>query len=309
MQSSQSDILQETDYSIDRNNMLGKGNYGTVYCGFFNNGSDKTKVAVKAFTDYYYEKDNIQQERKVLNKINSELTTQVNPVISECLVKYYGCRTAEFNSFHFVFEQANFGSLGDWIHPQKNKRLPFTWNKAYPLTLHIIKALDFLHEKVKYVHCDVKPDNVLLKYINGNLQAKLCDFGLAQPMNYAFDEGGSPSFQAPEILLYGREQTPASDMYSFGCLLFEMAARKEMYVDTGIAEIYQLQRHLKRKGRDNFPQEAIHQTPKICRLFSWTTKQNPDKRPSNKQVIEELSSGINEISPELSQHLIKVYTF
>merc|ERR1712087_776836 len=81
------------------------------------------------------------------------------------------------------------------------------------------------------VHCDLKSSNVLL---NGPHQVKLCDFGLSRILGketleeqacIAIGCVGTHHWMAPEVLR-GEEYSKASDVYSFGMVVWEMVSRK-----------------------------------------------------------------------------------
>lgn len=77
-------------------------------------------------------------------------------------------------------------------------------------------ALAAIHAK-GFVHCDVKPGNVL---ITEDGTAKVIDFGMARAVTDTSPaSGGTPGFQAPEVTA-GGPATPASDVYSLGATVF-----------------------------------------------------------------------------------------
>eukprot|EP00347_Sterkiella_histriomuscorum_P013004 403366381 len=86
-------------------------------------------------------------------------------------------------------------------------------------TTQILQALAYLF-KFNIVHCDLKPENVLLKKPNKS-NIKLIDFGSScfeQERYYTYIQ--SRFYRAPEIML-GIAYTPAIDMWSLGCIVFE----------------------------------------------------------------------------------------
>jgi serine/threonine protein kinase len=93
------------------------------------------------------------------------------------------------------------------------------------LAVQLAEALEYLHRH-EIVHCDIKPANVM---VNALGQAKLLDFGLAkiaQPRpgeGRAGDIAGTPGAMSPEQAL-GQPLDFRSDVFSFGSLLYEMAA-------------------------------------------------------------------------------------
>jgi eukaryotic-like serine/threonine-protein kinase len=89
----------------------------------------------------------------------------------------------------------------------------------------IAAALDALHA-AGVVHCDVKPENVLVlrDRLWGLPRVKVIDFGVARRVDEPPAEdasvAGTPAYMAPEQ--WRGRPVPASDVYALGCLLFEL---------------------------------------------------------------------------------------
>lgn len=86
----------------------------------------------------------------------------------------------------------------------------------------IASAIEYAH-RLGIVHRDLKPENVLIDQ-HGNL--KLTDFGIAlfsgsRRMTQVGVPIGTPHYMSPEQIVSG-ETTAASDLYSLGCVLFEL---------------------------------------------------------------------------------------
>lgn len=79
----------------------------------------------------------------------------------------------------------------------------------------VLDALDYLHRYRHVVHCDIKPQNIILDTRNHN--ATLVDFGLAvvRPTSNSKAPGGTKYFLPPEFV-DGRPPIPQSDIYSLG---------------------------------------------------------------------------------------------
>jgi len=99
------------------------------------------------------------------------------------------------------------------------------------LASQIGRGLDALHER-SIVHRDVKPSNVLLA-TDGT--AALTDFGLALAADSTrvTDTGvllGTPHYLAPELIA-GGDATKQTDIYAFGCVLYELIAGRPPFAD------------------------------------------------------------------------------
>ena len=91
------------------------------------------------------------------------------------------------------------------------------------LGAQIAAALAALHA-AGVIHCDVKPENLLVLRGGGGPRIKVIDFGVArfvdEPPPDEASIAGTPAYMAPEQWR-GRPQL-ASDVYSLGCVLFEL---------------------------------------------------------------------------------------
>ena len=85
----------------------------------------------------------------------------------------------------------------------------------------VVLGLQYLREKHKIIHRDVKPSNIL---VNSRGEIKLCDFGVSGQLidSMANSFVGTRSYMAPERL-QGSKYTVLSDIWSLGLSLIEMA--------------------------------------------------------------------------------------
>ncbi|MEM7063096.1 MAG: serine/threonine-protein kinase [Cyanobacteria bacterium P01_B01_bin.77] len=85
------------------------------------------------------------------------------------------------------------------------------------------------------VHCDIKPENILLGYRDGRWRAKISDFGIAkliqeQPHRKGSGQTGSPAYMAPERFYC--QYSPAADVYAVGIMLFELLVGQRPFSGT-----------------------------------------------------------------------------
>ena len=130
----------------------------------------------------------------------------------------------------------------------REKQLPI--GDAIAIIRQVADALDFAHAK-GVVHRDIKPENILL---SGD-KAFVADFGIARAVSVAGGEQltrtgiaiGTPAYMSPEQALESKDVNAQSDIYSLGCVMFELLAGQLPF--TGPTAMALLARH----SLDNVP--------------------------------------------------------
>lgn len=200
-------------------NKIGQGGFGSVYLGVLPDG---IQLAVKKLEGVGQGKKEFRAEVTIIGKIR-----HVH------LVKLRGF-CAEGPHRLLVYEYMGKGSLDKWIFMNKNNKKDesLDWNTRFSIALGTAKGLAYLHEECeeKIVHCDIKPENVLL---DDNFVAKVSDFGLSKLMNRE-ESGvhttlrGTRGYLAPEwITNYAISEK--SDVYSYGMVLLEIIGGKRNF--------------------------------------------------------------------------------
>jgi len=122
---------------------------------------------------------------------------------------------------------------------------PLKAEQAVPLLLQICDAMTFAH-KNDVLHRDLKPDNVIVVQSEEKLSTatvKVVDFGLAklqgdndmQRLTRTGEVFGDPSYMSPEQC-QGKQLDARSDIYSFGCLMYEVfSGQKPFPADNPVA--------------------------------------------------------------------------
>ncbi|RLM99605.1 L-type lectin-domain containing receptor kinase S.4-like [Panicum miliaceum] len=106
------------------------------------------------------------------------------------------------------------------------KAPPLTWAQRFAVLGGVARGLLYLHEEWEHVvvHRDVKANNV---FLGADMAARLGDFGLARLYEHGADPAttrvaGTLGYMAPELTFTSRATT-ATDVFSFGALLLEVA--------------------------------------------------------------------------------------
>uniref|UniRef100_A0A674EY51 Serine/threonine-protein kinase n=1 Tax=Salmo trutta TaxID=8032 RepID=A0A674EY51_SALTR len=119
----------------------------------------------------------------------------------------------------FVVMEKLHGDMLEMILSSEKSKLPERVTKF--LVTQILVALRHLHFK-NIVHCDLKPENVLLASAEPFPQVKLCDFGFARIIgekSFRRSVVGTPAYLAPEVLR-SKGYNRSLDMWSVGVIVY-----------------------------------------------------------------------------------------
>ncbi|KAF8392466.1 hypothetical protein HHK36_022808 [Tetracentron sinense] len=192
-------------------NSLGRGAFGTVYGGVLCLEDKQIEIAVKKL-------------EKVIEQGEKEFMTEVR-VIGQThhknLVRLLGfCNDGSHRLL--VYDLMKNGSLSSFLFKEEERP---SWDHRVEILLGIARGLLYLHEEceTQIIHCDIKPQNVLLDNHN---TAKIADFGLAKLLmkdqtRTSTNIRGTMGYMAPEWLK-NAPVTAKVDIYSFGVLLLEI---------------------------------------------------------------------------------------
>ncbi|XP_057785108.1 putative receptor-like protein kinase At3g47110 [Salvia miltiorrhiza] len=205
---SEREIKQGTS-SFSEMNLLGRGGMGSVFKATL---ADGTQVAVKVF--------NLQLERATKSfETESQILSSIR---HRNLVKILGCCSSpDFKALILAYMPN--GSLDIWLHYSDKDFLDLM--QRLKIATDVALALEYLHHHHTrtVVHCDIKPNNVLL---DEDMTAHVGDFGISK----LFDNGEAAAhtinmatvgYAAPEFGSEGKVST-SGDVYSYGILLLEM---------------------------------------------------------------------------------------
>jgi serine/threonine-protein kinase len=145
------------------------------------------------------------------------------------------------------------------------------------------KGIEALH-KLGYVHCDLKPSNIL---INNAGQVKVIDLGQACPVGTAKKRiQGTPDYIAPEQVRL-QPVTTRTDIYNFGATMYWAICGRKM------PTLFTL-----KKGENSILSDDLISTPRQCNpllpeslsnFVMECTRTNPSKRPADMaEVIRRL---------------------
>ncbi|CAK5022404.1 unnamed protein product [Meloidogyne enterolobii] len=194
-------------YQIFADEVLGSGQFGTVYGGI----QRKTgkHVAVKLIDKLKFPSNKeaaLRTEVEILQKVRHPSVVEFQQML-------------ETPDRIFVVMEKLKGDMLEMILSSEKGRLS---ERITQFLVHqILIALQYLHSQ-NIVHCDLKPENILLTSDSDFPQVKLCDFGFARIIgerSFRRSVVGTPAYLAPEVLR-NKGFNRSLDMWSVGVIVY-----------------------------------------------------------------------------------------
>ncbi|MEX2178459.1 MAG: serine/threonine-protein kinase, partial [Gemmatimonadaceae bacterium] len=188
---------------------------------------------------------------------------------------------------------------GESVRGRLGRMGPFSITEAIGVLRDVARALSYAHER-NVVHRDIKPDNVLLS--GGS--ATVADFGIAKAISAARTDAGvatltqmgtsigTPAYMAPEQAAADPSADHRSDIYSFGCLGYELLTGRPPFMAKSPQKL--LAAHM---GEPPEPITSLRPDtpPALAELIMRCLSKDADDRPQNAsaivQVLDTVTSG------------------
>ncbi|KAF9142624.1 Serine/threonine-protein kinase plk1, partial [Mortierella sp. GBA39] len=204
-------VDQVTGERYKKDDTLGEGGFGVVYRVVDDDG--------KAYALKTLKNDgsgrNFQREINMLDAAGKH----------DNIVKYFGVVNYPSGKFP-LFELCRPLDLSDLIR----NRGRLTYPEVRYFGLGIAAGIAHLHDK-EVIHCDLKPENVL---ITSDMKVRVGDLGLAKRYDLKGRVKGcvgTNNFIAPEVV-NGMPHTYKMDVFSFGCIVYMMLLGSRPYITT-----------------------------------------------------------------------------
>ncbi len=182
--------------------LIGQGQFGRVYCAIHRKTGQI--VALKALERSRF------PTRQFLRELRFLMSLQHPQIVAFHALEHVDDRR------YLVMDYCEGGTLRSLMEHRLHPAL------SVKLVADVLAGLDHAHSK-GIVHCDIKPENILLSLQPMGWSARLSDFGIARLSQELVQEGGvtgSPAYMAPERF-YG-QYSQSTDLYAIGILLFEL---------------------------------------------------------------------------------------
>ncbi len=180
------------------------------------------------------------------------------------------------------------GNLERFVFAQEKKKLYIQAYQQLFVAYSVLSAIREMHGR-NIIHRDINPQNVVVSTNESGtaiIKLALCDFGFARVLMQG-EEGNTMlggSYRSPEQILseYGGEHTSATDIWSFGLLLYFVVFGMHFYNCVGYkgSELY-------KKGVMRYNEKRANISPEVIGLMNRCLTVDPEKRPSAGELLKD----------------------
>jgi serine/threonine protein kinase len=185
--------------------------------------------------------------------------------------------------YYLIHEHVAFETLHQHIRDHGKLALPMTLRYG----LELADVLSRLHH-IGIVHCDVKPENVLVV----GTSVKLIEFSISNHVLEGPLVTGTPPYMSPEAAM-GDAPAVSRDIWALGVLLFELLTGTLPFSPAGEQpeQMPELLRKIVKEPVPDITQRAPDLPPRLMALVNWMLEKAPAKRISSmRQVAAELEA-------------------
>jgi eukaryotic-like serine/threonine-protein kinase len=260
---------------------VGRGKAGVVYKAL--DTTQETPVAIKVLHDEYEPTD----RHVVRFQREADLAKELH---HENIARTYDFGFAD-HRFPFVVMEYVTGPL---LSAQVTAEGRLPWHKAAPILIQICDGMAYAHDQ-GIVHRDLRPENIFLVEHDGRSNiVKIVDFGVAKNVKSAAQKAlteewellGTPEFMSPEQIL-GTELDARSDIYSMGCLMYNVLSGQLPYTGRTPAEVF-MQKCQAEPHDFSDPSCGRHLPAAVQAAVKKALKKEPGERQQSMQEIKEV---------------------
>ncbi|KAA6399336.1 MAG: putative SNF1A/AMP-activated protein kinase [Streblomastix strix] len=215
------------------------------------------------------------------------------------VVKYLFAKQFE-NDVVILMSYANAKSL-DVIVKNQYQFLSIPTFRA--LAKQLLEGLRIIHS-AKLIHRDIKSENIMLHAQQGNVKAKIADFGLAkinQENQLKITSCGTPLNMAPELVNHSFYSDNKVDIWSLGVVFFQLLTHEYPIQAGGFPELQNKMAWMKRINRHAAIKDDI-----LWDLLSKMLNFDPKQRYSAEQALQHPFFTSQQASSEISQYALQI---
>jgi dual specificity tyrosine-phosphorylation-regulated kinase 2/3/4 len=197
--------------------ILGRGSFGIVFKCWDHKNSELVAVKIIKSKEKYRVAGEL--ESFILGKIKENASPESNFMVEKK-------KTFEFRGHYCIVFELLHCTLFNFIQ-EHTAGIDITVAKR--ITIQLLQGLRQLHS-LRYLHCDLKPDNIMLQYENKS-KVKIIDLGSACYTFYKVVPRYIQTrfYRAPEVIL-GINYDSSIDYWSLGCVLVEMLTGQTLFL-------------------------------------------------------------------------------
>jgi serine/threonine protein kinase len=195
------------------------------------------------------------------------------------IVRHYGGGMLD-GQYFYAMQLLDHGSLKDRL--AREGRLP--WPQVAAYAIQVASALQHAHNH-GIIHRDLKPSNL---FFTADGRLVLGDFGIARDTGTADITAdrvtvGTFAYMSPEQICADRNISGSADLYSLGCVIYEMLTGRPPFMGVNFAQVWEQHLHARPKG---IREQGVDCPEWLETLVLQLLAKSPRERPFNARSVE-----------------------
>lgn len=255
--------------------IIGTGTVGSIY-----RATDLSQGEVRAVKVLQH---GVSQDQNIVSRFEREMLI-LSKLNHPNIVSYYGGGRTDDGRLFYVMELVEGGTLKQVLRSHHK----LSWHETINYGIQLCSALQHAHNH-SIIHRDLKPANLFLTYEG---QLKLGDFGIAldageSDLTASGMTVGSWLYMAPEQIRGDDRITGQADLYSLGCLFYEMLTGNPPFQGSTFPVIFE--QHLK-ESPTPLHLNAPETPDSLQKIVLQQLAKSPQERPFNARTIQGVMS-------------------
>ncbi len=249
---------------------IGSGTVGVVYRA--ESPDIAGPVAIKLLHS------SIAHDENIVNRFQREIVI-MERLNHPHIVRNYGGGIMDGHYF-YAMQLLEQGNMRDRI----KKQGPFTWQQTATYAAQIASALQHAHN-YGIIHRDLKSSNL---FFDSDGKLLLGDFGIARDTHDADISAsgiavGTYAYMSPEQICGDSSLTGKTDLYSLGCVMYEMLTGKPPFRGANFAQVWH--QHLNEQPKP-LAEQGIDCPAWLEQMIMQLLEKDPEKRPFNARAVQ-----------------------